>query len=149
MKKNPLMAALKAEFIAAFEAGGITKHKLGREAGTATTNVDRLLDPNTGTSIDTLDRAFRALGKRIEIRVVALLIALLPGAIAAQPAPAPDAPQPCAVQVVIDLQTYEGPKHFENFCLSLPAMYGNGLLSVEATGMGDGIFKDGFDGANP
>ena len=54
-------------------------------------------------------------------------------------------PQTCAVQVVIDLQTYDGPQHFENLCLSQPAMYGDGLLSVEAVSMGDGLFKDGFD----
>ena len=53
--------------------------------------------------------------------------------------------KPCAVQVVIDLTTYEGPKHYQNFCLSEPALYGNGLLSVEAVSMGDGIFKNGFD----
>jgi hypothetical protein len=53
--------------------------------------------------------------------------------------------QTCAVQVVIDLQTYDGPKHYENFCLSQPAMYGDGLLSIEAVSLGDGIFRDGFD----
>lgn len=51
----------------------------------------------------------------------------------------------CAVQVVIDLQTYGGPKHFENFCLTSPAMYGDGLLSIEAISAGDGIFANGFD----
>jgi hypothetical protein len=53
--------------------------------------------------------------------------------------------QTCAVQVVIDLQTYDGPKHYENFCLSLPAMYGDGLLSIEAVGIGDKLFHGDFE----
>jgi len=53
--------------------------------------------------------------------------------------------QPCAVQVVIDLTTYEGPKHYQNFCLSEPALYGNGLLSVEAVGIGDKLFHGDFE----
>ena len=60
----------------------------------------------------------------------------------------PVQPQTC-VQVMIDLQTYDGPKHYENFCLSEPAMYGNGLLSVEAVSLADGIFRDGFDPTPP
>ena len=77
---------------------------------------------------------------RIYLAAMALLFGL---AIAA---PATD---PCAVQVVIDLHTYDGPKHYENFCLSQPAMYGNGLLSVEAVSLADGIFRDGFDPTPP
>lgn len=64
--------------------------------------------------------------------------------LAVLPSSQPEA-QTCAVQVVIDLQTYDGPKHYDNLCLSLPAMYGNGLLSIEAVSMGNGIFKSGFD----
>lgn len=73
--------------------------------------------------------------------IAAILLAIL----IIVPASGQNTPQPCAVQVVIDLQTYDGPKHYQNFCLSQPVMYGDGLLSIVAISLGDGLFRDGFD----
>ena len=80
---------------------------------------------------------------------IACIVFLLIGAICIPGPVRAEGNPPCAVQVVIDLSTYDGPKHFQDLCLSQPALYGDGLLSVEARSMGDGLFRDGFDGVAP
>ncbi|MFC7333901.1 helix-turn-helix domain-containing protein [Rhodocista pekingensis] len=50
---------------------GTSKAALARRMHTSRTQVDRVLDPaNVAVSLETLDRAARALGKRLEIRLV-------------------------------------------------------------------------------
>lgn len=51
-------------------------------------------------------------------------------------------PQTC-VPVVFTLHTSTGPIVIDNACLSTNGY--NGVLTIEAIDMGDGIFKDGFD----
>lgn len=88
-----------------------------------------------------VERGFKALGLKIKFEIVPILLAALLLAI-----PAVAGTPNCPVQVSIDLDTYNGAVHYENICLTLPAMYSNGLLSIEGVELGDGIFKDGFDG---
>ena len=78
------------------------------------------------------------------LALVSVVLIAVGGLCLSAPARAQGTP-PCAVQVVIDLSTYEGAKHYENLCLSSPASYGDGLLMIEAVGVGDGIFKSGFE----
>jgi antitoxin HicB len=47
-----------------------TKHALAKELHTSRSQLDRLLDPeNAAVSLDTINRAARALGKRLIIRI--------------------------------------------------------------------------------
>lgn len=52
-------------------AAGMSKGALAKHMKTSRTQVDRVLDPtNVAVSLETLDRAAQALGKRLEIRLV-------------------------------------------------------------------------------
>lgn len=53
--------------------------------------------------------------------------------------------QACAVSVKFTLHTSTGPVVIDNACLSAPATYTNGVLTIEVVDFGDGIFRDGFD----
>ena len=53
----------------------------------------------------------------------------------------------CPVEVQFTLHSYTGPIVIDNACLVSNTYTGN-MLVVEARDMGDGIFKDGFDGDN-
>lgn len=79
-------------------------------------------------------------------RMVAASIVLIivGGLCLASPSHAQGAP-PCTVRVVLDLTTYDGPKHYDDLCLSLPATYGDGLLMIEAVGIGDKLFHGDFE----
>ncbi|TAD89457.1 MAG: Fis family transcriptional regulator [Alphaproteobacteria bacterium] len=49
----------------------MSKGALAKQMRTSRTQVDRVLDPrNVAVSLDTLERAARALGKRLDIRLV-------------------------------------------------------------------------------
>jgi transcriptional regulator with XRE-family HTH domain len=51
---------------------GITKQELATRMSTSRSHLDRLLDPtNASIQLDTVARAARALGKRLEIKLVA------------------------------------------------------------------------------
>jgi antitoxin HicB len=51
-------------------AQGISKSALARQMNTSRTQVDRLLDPNnTQVQLDTLQRAAKALGRRLVIEL--------------------------------------------------------------------------------
>lgn len=51
---------------------------------------------------------------------------------------------PCAVEVEFHYQGYDGPVHIAG-CLTQHTYIGDGLI-VKARSLGDGIFRDGFDG---
>ncbi|HYC05745.1 MAG TPA: helix-turn-helix transcriptional regulator [Azospirillaceae bacterium] len=56
------------QFEQAMQADGVAKAALAKAMGTSRTQVDRILDPeNVAVSLETLDRAARALGKRLRI----------------------------------------------------------------------------------
>jgi DNA-binding Xre family transcriptional regulator len=56
------------QFEQAMQANGVAKAALAKTMGTSRTQVDRILDPeNVAVSLETLDRAARALGKRLRI----------------------------------------------------------------------------------
>jgi antitoxin HicB len=51
---------------------GVTKQMLATRMSTSRSQLDRLLDPENSTvQLDTVARAARALGKRLEVRLVA------------------------------------------------------------------------------
>jgi antitoxin HicB len=51
---------------------GVTKQELATRMSTSRSHLDRLLDPsNASIQLDTVARAARALGKRLEIKLVA------------------------------------------------------------------------------
>lgn len=54
------------------KAQGISKHTLASRMSTSRSQLDRLLDPaNPAVQLDTVARAARALGKRLELKLVA------------------------------------------------------------------------------
>jgi antitoxin HicB len=66
------LGALEAAKVAlhlAFQQSGLSKAELGRRAGIAKPNIDRLFDLDHASRLDQLESAFGALGKRLEIAV--------------------------------------------------------------------------------
>lgn len=59
------LADAKLQLYAAMRASGIRKAELARRMGISKTNVDRLFDLDRSTRLDLMERAFRALGKRL------------------------------------------------------------------------------------
>ena len=50
---------------------GVTKQALAKRMATSRSQLDRLIDPNAATvQLDTMARAAKALGKRLEVRLV-------------------------------------------------------------------------------
>lgn len=71
-RKMPLvgvsaLADAKLQLYAALRASGVRKVDLARRMGISKTNVDRLFDLDRSTRFDLIERAFRALGKRLII----------------------------------------------------------------------------------
>lgn len=54
-------------------------------------------------------------------------------------------PQACAVSAHAVIHTYDGPIEIDQLCMTV-TQYTGGQLQFEAVDMGDGIFRDGFDG---
>jgi predicted XRE-type DNA-binding protein len=53
------------------KAQGVTKQTLAKRMSTSRSQLDRLLDPDVATvQLDTVARAAKALGKRLEVRLV-------------------------------------------------------------------------------
>jgi len=67
----PAPFAAKLAVIGLFREAGISKAELARRMEVGDTEVKRLLDPGRVTRIETLDRAARALGRRLTIGVAA------------------------------------------------------------------------------
>jgi len=143
MNATPIMNHLKSELIKAFNASGLTNAEFARRTECSEPMALRLRDPFENVHLDTINRGFKALGKRIEVKVVALLLAIvLPTAALAQP--------PCKVVASVTIHTYDGPIEIDELCMtvtsyaSVPGEPGQ-RLHVEAVDLGDGIFKNGFD----
>jgi antitoxin HicB len=65
----PPLTVAKVELYRALRAGGISKAELGRRLGWHGPQVDRLFDLNHRSSIEHLDLALRAIGKRLDVSV--------------------------------------------------------------------------------
>jgi antitoxin HicB len=65
----PPLTVAKVELYRAMRARGISKAQLGRRLGWHGPQVDRLLDLNHRSTIEHLEEALRALGKRLGITV--------------------------------------------------------------------------------
>lgn len=65
---SPAVAA-KLAFIEAFEESGLTRVALGERLGCGETEIRRMLDPDHRTKLDRLDKALRALGRRLTVEV--------------------------------------------------------------------------------
>jgi antitoxin HicB len=61
--------ALKVEVFQAWKAAGISKVELAARMGVKEPEARRILDPRHGTKLPTLERALRALGKTLELKV--------------------------------------------------------------------------------
>jgi hypothetical protein len=149
---TPITDTIKAELAAAFAASGLTNAEFARRAQVSEPMALRLRDPFESNHVDTLARALAALGKRLEVRVVDVLAAVLVAIIALLPfaaiAQAPTGPQPCPVIAHAVIHTYDGPIDIDQLCMSVTRHTGN-RLEFEAIDMGAGIFRDGFDEVFP
>ena len=66
-----LKRVISFQILEAMEKLELSKTKLAEEMGTSRSALDRLLDPeNDSVTLDTLKRAARATGKRLELRLV-------------------------------------------------------------------------------
>ena len=65
----PALTAAKVELYRTARAQGVTKAELVRRLGAHGPQVDRIFDLRHASKIDQIDRAFRAMGKRLEIAV--------------------------------------------------------------------------------
>jgi antitoxin HicB len=64
----PLIIA-KVGLYRAARAQGITKAELGRRLGWHAPQIDRLFDLNHRSTIEQIDQALRAIGKRLEVKI--------------------------------------------------------------------------------
>jgi antitoxin HicB len=65
----PLLTQAKLSLYSAMQASGIRKADLARRLGVSKPQVERLLDLNHGSRLEHIERAFRALKKRLELSV--------------------------------------------------------------------------------
>ncbi len=65
----PVLESAKAELYSAFQASGVKKAELARRIGIPKTNVERLFDLDHASRFDQIEAAFRAIGKKIEVRI--------------------------------------------------------------------------------
>jgi len=65
----PALHSAKAELYSMFRASGIKKAELARRIGIPKTNVERLFDLDHASRFDQIEAAFRAIGKKIEVRI--------------------------------------------------------------------------------
>jgi antitoxin HicB len=65
----PPLTVAKVELYRAARAQGVSKAELGRRLGWHGPQVDRLFDLNHRSTFENIDRALRAIGKRLEVSV--------------------------------------------------------------------------------
>jgi antitoxin HicB len=65
----PPLESAKLDLYTVFRASGLRKSDLARRTGIQKSNIDRLFDLSHPSRIELIDSAFRALGKRIVIRI--------------------------------------------------------------------------------
>jgi antitoxin HicB len=69
MVRLPPLTKAKVELYRAMRADGISKAELARRLGWHGPQVDRLFDLNRRSTIEHLDQALRAIGKRLDVSV--------------------------------------------------------------------------------
>ena len=67
----PALTDAKISLYTAMRRAGVTRAELARQLGLQKSQIGRLLDLNHESRLDQIERALRALGKRLEIRVTA------------------------------------------------------------------------------
>ena len=65
----PALQSAKAELYSMFRSSGVKKAELARRIGIPKTNVERLFDLSHASRFDQIEAAFRAIGKKIEVRI--------------------------------------------------------------------------------
>lgn len=65
----PALQSAKAELYSIFRASGVRKAELARRIGIPKTNIERLFDLDHASRFDQIEAAFRAIGKKIEVRI--------------------------------------------------------------------------------
>ena len=65
----PVQIALKAALYEAWREAGISQRRLARDLDVAESEVRRMLNPEHGTRVATIDRALRRLGKRANVTI--------------------------------------------------------------------------------
>jgi antitoxin HicB len=65
----PALQSAKAELYSIFRASGVKKAELARRIGIPKTNIERLFDLDHASRFDQIEAAFRAIGKKIEVRI--------------------------------------------------------------------------------
>jgi len=71
VEAQALKRVLAWQLKTAMKARGLTKQALAARMHTSRSQLDRLLDPeNDAVQLDTIARAARALGRRVELRLV-------------------------------------------------------------------------------
>ncbi|HEY3909206.1 MAG TPA: type II toxin-antitoxin system HicB family antitoxin [Stellaceae bacterium] len=70
MVRLPPLTKAKVELYRAMRADGVSKAELGRRLGWHGPQVDRLFDLNHRSTIEHLDQALRAIGKRLDLSVL-------------------------------------------------------------------------------
>lgn len=78
----------------------------------------------------------------IRTRIAILFVALISLVALAQ---IPVEPKPCAVIATAVIHTYDGPIAIDQLCMTVTRHTGD-ALQFEARDLGDGIFRDDFDG---
>ena len=66
----PVSTAMKAALHMAMREQGVTKSELARRLNLDEKEARRILDPRHATKVPAIERALRALGKRVELAVV-------------------------------------------------------------------------------
>src|SRR5258708_2493468 len=67
----PALTDAKISLYTAMRRASVTRAELARQLGLQKSQIGRLLDLNHESRLDQIERALRALGKRLEIRVTA------------------------------------------------------------------------------
>jgi hypothetical protein len=141
------MEKLRATLIDAINTAPLTNRQFAKGAGISEALACRIRKGDETPKLETIEKCLRALGKRVEIRILPLMIAL-----ALIPAPAlaqlPYNPPQCAVTAHIVINTYIGPIDITDVCMTTTT-YTGGLLEFIGIDLADGIFRDGFDGVMP
>jgi antitoxin HicB len=63
------LQSAKVELYSAFRVSGVKKAELARRIGIPKTNIERLFDLDHASRFDQIEAAFRAIGKKIEVRI--------------------------------------------------------------------------------
>lgn len=144
---NTITDTLRSALIEAFHASRLTNAEFAKRVGMSEPMAWRLHQPDETPKLENIERGLKALGKRIEIRILPLAIALaiLPAFALAQ---LPYNPPACVITAHLVINTYTSPIDIDNVCLTATT-YTGGRLEFTGIDLADGIFRDGFDGAQP